>query len=62
MQQLDLEIDSIEASMPGLPRKEYDKLRKSADKLIDERMIIRADLGQRSAFLMKEEWNRIVEL
>ncbi|MBK7618781.1 MAG: PD40 domain-containing protein [Flavobacteriales bacterium] len=57
MQQLDLEIDSIEASMPGLPRKEYDKLRKSADKLIDERMIIRADLGQRSAFLMKEEWN-----
>ncbi len=56
MQVLDEQIDALEDSMVGKPRKDYDKLRKSTDKLIDERMIIRAELGQRSAFLMKEEW------
>lgn len=56
MADLDERIDSIEAAMDGLGRKEYDKQRREADKLIDERMIIRADLGQRSAFLTKEEW------
>ncbi|MBL7952938.1 MAG: hypothetical protein JNM62_14605 [Flavobacteriales bacterium] len=56
MTDLDQRIDSIERSMDGLERKEYDKQRREADKLIDERMIIRADLGQRSAFLTKEEW------
>lgn len=56
MADLDQRIDSIEATMVGLERKEYDKKRREADKLIDERMIIRADLGQRSAYLTKEEW------
>ncbi|MEZ4738029.1 MAG: hypothetical protein R2818_01395 [Flavobacteriales bacterium] len=56
MDQLTVEIDSIEMGMNGLPRKEYDKQRREADKLIDERMIIRSDLGQRSAYLTKEEW------
>jgi hypothetical protein len=56
LDRLTAEIDSIEMGMNGLPRKEYDKQRREADKLIDERMIIRSDLGQRSAFLSKEEW------
>lgn len=53
---LDERIDSLEAAMVDLPRKEYDKKRREADKLIDERMIIRSELGLRSAFLTKEEW------
>lgn len=56
MHMLDLRIDSLEAAMVDLPRKEYDRKRREADRLIDERMIIRSDLGQRSAFLTKEEW------
>ena len=56
MDQLTIDIDSIEMGMVDLPRKEYDKQRREADKLIDERMIIRSDLGQRSAYLSKEEW------
>ncbi len=56
MVELDHRIDSLEEAMVGLPRKEFDRKRREADKLIDERMIIRSDLGQRSAFLTKEEW------
>ncbi len=56
MDLLDIEVDSLEAAMNGLPRKEYDKLRRAADRLIDERMIIRTELGQRSSFIAKEEW------
>ncbi|MCB0766046.1 MAG: PD40 domain-containing protein [Flavobacteriales bacterium] len=56
MVDLDHRIDSLEEAMVGLPRKEFDRKRREADKLIDERMIIRSDLGQRSAFLTKEEW------
>lgn len=57
MEDLQTRIDSLEDRMNGQPRKEYDKLRKDADRLLDEQLIIRADLGQRTAFLMKEEWN-----
>ena len=56
MRVIDQQVDSLEAAMVGLPRKEYDRKRREADRLIDERMIIRSDLGQRSAFLSKEEW------
>jgi len=56
MESLTERIDSLESSLVGLPRKEYEKVQRSADKLTDERMIMRADLGQRTAFLMKEEW------
>lgn len=56
MRVIDQRVDSLEAAMVGLPRKEYDRKRREADRLIDERMIIRSDLGQRSAFLSKEEW------
>lgn len=54
---LSTRIDSMEQQLAGMPLgKESDKLRKKTDQLIDERYIIRTDLGQRSAFLMKEEW------
>ncbi|MBK9175705.1 MAG: PD40 domain-containing protein [Flavobacteriales bacterium] len=54
---LSTRIDSMEQQLAGMALgKESDKLRKKADQLIDERYIIRTDLGQRSAFLMKEEW------
>ena len=50
-------IDTMEKQLAGMPfNKESDRLRKKADQLIDERYIIRTDLGQRSAFLSKEEW------
>jgi hypothetical protein len=50
-------IDSMEALQAEAPRdKTYDRMRKETDRLIDERLIIRTDLGQRSAFLTKEEW------
>ena len=56
MEELDHRIDSLEEAMVGLPRKEFDRERRKADKLIDERMIIRSELGQRSSYLTKEEW------
>ncbi len=50
-------IDSMEKQLAGMPfNKESDRLRKKTDQLIDERYIIRTDLGQRSAFLTREEW------
>jgi hypothetical protein len=50
-------IDSMEAALADAPRdRSYDRMRKETDRLIDERLIIRTDLGQRSAFLTKEEW------
>jgi len=50
-------IDSMEKQLAGMPLgKENDKLRKKTVQLMDERYIIRTDLGQRSAFLMREEW------
>lgn len=56
MQDLDRRIDSLEAGLVALPRKEYDVQRRAADKLMDERMIVRIDMGQRTAFLTREEW------
>lgn len=54
---LSTRIDSMEKQLAGMPLgRESDKLRKKADQLIDERYIIRTDLGQRSAFLTREEW------
>ena len=50
-------IDSMERQLSGTPLgKDSDRMRKRIDQLIDERYIIRTDLGQRSAFLMQEEW------
>ncbi|MEO8589687.1 MAG: hypothetical protein ABI432_09990 [Flavobacteriales bacterium] len=57
MEDLTERVDSMEDVLAGMPEgRDFEKLRKEADQLIDERMIIRTDLGQRSAFLMKEEF------
>ncbi len=57
MDDLTMRIDSMEKQLLAMAHgKESDKLRRQADQLIDERFIIRTDLGQRSSFLMKEEW------
>ncbi len=57
MDVLTAEIDSLEEVLLNMPvGRERDKLRKSADQKIDERLIVRTDMGQRSAFLTKEEW------
>jgi len=56
MESLSRRIDSLELAVAGKSRKEQDRLRKNADRLRDERLIIRSDLGQRSAFLSREEW------
>ena len=57
MDEITSEVDSLEEVIEEMPvGKEREKLRKNTDMLIDERMIIRTDMGQRSAFLTKEEW------
>jgi hypothetical protein len=57
MDDLTNRIDSLEELLATAPRdRAYDRTRKETDRLIDERLIIRSDLGQRSAFLTKEEW------
>lgn len=57
MEDLTDRIDSLEDVLSGMPDgRDFDRVRKEADQMIDERMIIRTDLGQRSAFLTKEEW------
>ncbi|MBK8339705.1 MAG: hypothetical protein IPK99_06785 [Flavobacteriales bacterium] len=59
MEALTTRIDSLEQVLDTmLYSKERDKLRKSTDKLIDDRMIIRADLGQRTAFIAREEFKQ----
>ena len=45
---LDERMDSIQKGMNGLSTREYEKQQKNVDKLADERMIIRSDMGQRS--------------
>ncbi len=57
MDEITTEVDSLEEVLAEMPMgREREKLRKNTDMLIDERMIIRTDMGQRSAFLTKEEW------
>ncbi|MBP6390926.1 MAG: PD40 domain-containing protein [Flavobacteriales bacterium] len=56
MEVLTRRIDSMEQVLDTmLYGKARDKLLKSTDKLIDDRMIIRSDLGQRTAFITREE-------
>jgi hypothetical protein len=55
---LDSELDSLNDRMKGMARdREYQRLEKARDQRLDERYIVRADLGQRSAYLTKEEWS-----
>ncbi|MDX9750382.1 MAG: hypothetical protein RBT71_04805 [Flavobacteriales bacterium] len=54
--QLQVQVDSLERSAAGLPRKQFDRILRNADRLRDERMILLTDMGQRSAFITREEW------
>lgn len=56
MERIGQQVDSLVEAAAGLPRKDYDRVIKSADRLRDERLIISTDLGQRTAFLAREEW------
>ncbi|MEO8067617.1 MAG: hypothetical protein ABI599_07995 [Flavobacteriales bacterium] len=52
------EIDSLEIALEDMPRgRNYDKARKQADKLIDDRVIMRTEMGARSVFLSKAEYD-----
>lgn len=56
---IDLEdrIDSLEDLLGNMAQgREYDKLRERTDRLIDDRMILRMEMGQRSAYISKQEW------
>jgi len=51
-------IDSLQAQVNEMPRtRERDKVVKSMDRLKDDLLITRTDLGQRSAYLSKQEWS-----
>lgn len=51
------QIDSMEAVLSALlGGKEYDKLRERTDRKIDDLLIHKADLGQRSAFISRSEY------
>ncbi len=51
------EIDSLETVLESMPRgKEYDKLRDRTDRKIDEEMVLRTELGQRMAYISREEY------
>jgi hypothetical protein len=55
-------IDSMETVLEGMPAgREQDKLRDRTDKLIDQEMVLRTDLGQRMAFLSREEYKAGVD-
>ncbi|QQR87079.1 MAG: PD40 domain-containing protein [Flavobacteriales bacterium] len=57
MVRLEEEIDSLENMLGTMPQgKDYDKLRKKTDKLIDDHMIERTEMGERSGFLSDEEY------
>lgn len=53
---LRVKADSLAQAASGLPRKQFDKLVREADRLRDERLILLTDLGQRSAFITRTEW------
>ncbi len=56
MDVLTMKIDSATAVLSDTKRgREHDRSRKHIDRLLDERLIIRTELGQRSAYITKEE-------
>ncbi|MCB0791608.1 MAG: PD40 domain-containing protein [Flavobacteriales bacterium] len=53
---MDREIDSLEAVLDTMIRgREFDKLRKRTDRMIDDRLILTMEMGQRSEFITREE-------
>ncbi len=56
---VDLEdrIDSMEEALAAMENgKEYDALREKADRVTDDHMIMRTEIGQRMAYIMREEF------
>ena len=50
-------IDSLERTLDEMPQgKAYDKLRQKIDRMIDDRLILRAEMGQRMEFVSREEF------
>ncbi|MCC6578737.1 MAG: PD40 domain-containing protein [Flavobacteriales bacterium] len=52
---LQLRIDSLEAVLDTVQDKMYDRVRREADRAIDDQLILRTDLGQRMAYITREE-------
>jgi hypothetical protein len=58
IEELSRRIDSLYVEYTEMSSgKERDRKLKAMDRLKDERLIARTDLGQRSAFISKEEWS-----
>lgn len=58
MDDLAQRIDSLQMKANEMPRtRERDRVVKSMDRLKDDLLITRTDLGQRSAYLSKQEWS-----
>lgn len=55
MDRLQLRIDSLEAVLDTVQGKVYDRIRKEADRMIDDQLILRTDMGQRMAYITREE-------
>jgi hypothetical protein len=56
------EIDSLETVLEDMPAgKAYDKLRDRTDKLIDQEMVLRTEMGQQMAFISREEYKAGVD-
>ncbi len=54
---LDERIDSLELVLEEMPQgKAYDKLRAKTDRMIDDRLILRTEMGQRMEFISREEF------
>ncbi len=54
---LEESIDSLEAVLEGMPSgREQTKLRDKTDRLIDDHMILRTEIGQRMGFITKKEF------
>lgn len=52
------DIDSMEQVLAGMPAgKAYDKLRERTDRMIDDLLISNVDLGQRTAFISRSEFD-----
>ncbi|HMQ77001.1 MAG TPA: hypothetical protein PKE21_07770 [Flavobacteriales bacterium] len=55
MDLLQVRIDSLEAMLDTVQGKTYDRIRKEADRAIDDQLILRTDMGQRLAYITRQE-------
>lgn len=57
MMRMEETIDSLETALDGMPGgKAWDKLRQRTDRLIDDHLILRTELGQRMGHVMNDEF------